>query len=556
MTGIRVVQIENDPPHSLNLWQGYEFNDEGYKILAARNKALFGDWKWSQYDNYDGWVSTSPLGVRLYYLVFSQYGFGIAQARFLNVFFGMLTLPFFYGFASRIGDRSTALVATLFLGLNFQFIMYNRLALLETFLTFFIVVTMYFAFVNWKMLWGTPKVLLCTIAFACGYLVKPSILVFGISILPGVAAVYWKTILAARSKMKLVPILMALVGLAVIYWFISPEVNTIVNMVFRIIISRPFSPVYVARNFIVEHLMRQPVLMFCVLVYLYYYLVNYRESVKELPVDLILISWVICGYIFITGLDSNYLRYYLQLLPVESYLAARGIALMSLGRLSIPKVSGQALALAGVLVFFEVSTILAGLIQLFLGNLNFGTDSGLSYTGNVILSSGASLMITSIFLIWLFRRSRKDQSIEFIFPNGRRWASSLIVLVLLVNLTQYLFWYADSKPTIVSYSRELTRITSDAIVGGQDAPMLCVANKLRCINIFFDINDDDEIMKIAPEYLLFRKESAFKRDFERRHPRLMNQAVLVMTYRFGSGLFAADGEVYKIDYGGVAASRI
>ena len=98
MVALRIVHIEHDPPHSLNLWQCFEFDDEGFKILSARNRVLFGDWKWSEYDNYDGWLKSSPLGVRLYYLTFFVFDFGIAQARWLNCFFGVLTLIFFFFF--------------------------------------------------------------------------------------------------------------------------------------------------------------------------------------------------------------------------------------------------------------------------------------------------------------------------------------------------------------------------------------------------------------------------------------------------------------------------
>jgi len=59
-TGMRLAHINADAPQDLTT-SAASYTDEGFKTYDARNHALYGDWKWTPDDEYEGWLTKSPL---------------------------------------------------------------------------------------------------------------------------------------------------------------------------------------------------------------------------------------------------------------------------------------------------------------------------------------------------------------------------------------------------------------------------------------------------------------------------------------------------------------
>ena len=114
-----------DPPWLSTI--GITWHDEGVWAHNARNKALFGQWRLDQWNP----MYVSPVFTGLEYLSFSAFGVGLWQSRVVSIVAGLAAT-----FALAIGLRAVAtpgvaLTGALLMAVNFTWVMYSRVALLE-----------------------------------------------------------------------------------------------------------------------------------------------------------------------------------------------------------------------------------------------------------------------------------------------------------------------------------------------------------------------------------------------------------------------------------------
>ena len=104
------------------------YADEGYKTYSARNLVLFGAYKWSPHDEYQGWYGRSALVTRLYVLAFRAAGVSLSTARYLSILFSTATvlLLFLSLLLLRRDFLPAALLASAFLALSFPYLMFSR----------------------------------------------------------------------------------------------------------------------------------------------------------------------------------------------------------------------------------------------------------------------------------------------------------------------------------------------------------------------------------------------------------------------------------------------
>jgi hypothetical protein len=82
-------------------FDGGAYCDEGYKTLDARNWILYGSIKWTDTDEYPGWLNDSPLTVWLNYLAFKYFGVSLFSARLVSLFFALGSCLLFYRLLTR-----------------------------------------------------------------------------------------------------------------------------------------------------------------------------------------------------------------------------------------------------------------------------------------------------------------------------------------------------------------------------------------------------------------------------------------------------------------------
>ena len=134
---LRLIHLNADPPASTFT---YFPIDEGWWVHNAKNKVLFGKWILDDYNT----MFYAPLFNYITYLSFKFSGVGISQARLASAVFGFLTLVFFYLFVKDLWNFKGALISVFLLGFSHVFLRYNRSALPETSMIFFIILSLYF----------------------------------------------------------------------------------------------------------------------------------------------------------------------------------------------------------------------------------------------------------------------------------------------------------------------------------------------------------------------------------------------------------------------------
>lgn len=122
---LRAVFPLADPPWLSSI--GITWHDEGVWAHNARNKALFGQWQVDQWNP----MYVSPIFTALEYVSFTTFGVGLWQARAVSVLAGIAAT-----FALALGLRAVAapgvaLTGAILLAVNFTWVMYSRVALLE-----------------------------------------------------------------------------------------------------------------------------------------------------------------------------------------------------------------------------------------------------------------------------------------------------------------------------------------------------------------------------------------------------------------------------------------
>ena len=114
-----------DPPWRSTI--GITWHDEGVWAHNARNRALFGAWRMDEWNP----MYVSPVFTGLEYLSFSAFGVGLWQARLVSVLAGVgAALAMALGLRA-IASPAVGLTGALLLAINFTWVMYSRVALLE-----------------------------------------------------------------------------------------------------------------------------------------------------------------------------------------------------------------------------------------------------------------------------------------------------------------------------------------------------------------------------------------------------------------------------------------
>jgi hypothetical protein len=130
---LRVHELELDAPNVIV--RGYtgqaHYRDEAAKAHEARNKAKWDRWSLSDVDEYEFWRAQSPSWVWGEYAWFRAFGVGLVQARAFVVVHSLVALALLIWLAMVRHGWPAAVAAALLLGLNWSYLVFSRLALME-----------------------------------------------------------------------------------------------------------------------------------------------------------------------------------------------------------------------------------------------------------------------------------------------------------------------------------------------------------------------------------------------------------------------------------------
>lgn len=124
---LRVVDVSADAWKDLD-WGTGIWTDEGFYAHNARNQILFGKPELDGFNNYN----LSPILHYIQVIVFTLFGVGLVQARWISIIASLLTCGFlFAGVRNDFGPRAAAF-SLMLLGLESSYVLYNRLGLMES----------------------------------------------------------------------------------------------------------------------------------------------------------------------------------------------------------------------------------------------------------------------------------------------------------------------------------------------------------------------------------------------------------------------------------------
>ena len=149
-----------DPPWLSPI--GITWHDEGVWAHNARNRVLFGAWV------LDGWnpLYVSPVFTALEFLSFSVFGVGLWQARLVSMVAGAAAAVALGAGLGAISSRRAALTGALLLAVNYTWLMYSRVALLEALMVAMLVASWWcYTRVSESWIWGPLAAMLALTAF-------------------------------------------------------------------------------------------------------------------------------------------------------------------------------------------------------------------------------------------------------------------------------------------------------------------------------------------------------------------------------------------------------
>ncbi|PIN83030.1 hypothetical protein COV61_04285, partial [Candidatus Micrarchaeota archaeon CG11_big_fil_rev_8_21_14_0_20_47_5] len=166
-------------------------------------------------------IDQAPLYFYLADVVYKIMGLSVFSARFLSLFFGMLSIPLLYLVVREIASKEHALISSAFLAFSGFHIAYT-IGDMGLAATFFILLFLYF-FIKLLKTGENKYLLLCSLTAALGTLIKSYMLIFAFSCgLYFIYSLYRKGGLDASSFLKKFPLKYLIASLILFLFFVSP----------------------------------------------------------------------------------------------------------------------------------------------------------------------------------------------------------------------------------------------------------------------------------------------------------------------------------------------
>ncbi len=333
-TAFRFIYINADAPGDIT-FSAATFTDEGFKTYAARNKVVFGNWKWSPDEQYESWLKKSPLSTWTYVKAFQLFGANIFSIRLISVLYSAATMLLLFVFLLRRFDRKTALLGLILFGSNYFSIIYNRMGFFETHLNFYLMLAVLGiaeAFsANNKIILRITSLVLGSFSIFMAFNIKVSFIVAFIAMLPAlILMLVSKRDTAGLQLNRLFVIITS--GIAFIYItlaYLGPltkKIQLLFNKkVFGSFVIKTFDPVHVAfgKAFHQEFIIVQPIVFLLGLFFARYTFYSFIIKRQQKITDLFLSSWLLFGFLILNLMSYHPARYFHMLtIPIVA-LAAR-----------------------------------------------------------------------------------------------------------------------------------------------------------------------------------------------------------------------------------------
>ena len=548
--GLRLFRLRADPPLNLS-WSHGIFTDGPATIAGARAKFLTGDWSFGS--------ARFPLLSVVTYASFKCLGLGLAPARLPFVLAGLLTILIVGLLVREEAGTRAGLLAALLVAVNYNLVMYSRLTLSESYLSLFMILSLYFwqkGLRSRRFLALSGLSLLIGIAFVKphGVYLLPALLL-GLLFLRGNER-HWRAVGAAA----LIFLSSFIAGLLAWLWFVFlPDWRLITGYLVDNLLTLPGSPLagLTLDNLVMRYLTcavesqlatRSPVVCLLAYGYLLYLLAQARSRWR--PVSPLVVStalWLLLGFGLLAFFNYRPLRYQLPLLLPACILAA--LALEGIFRARSLHVArdlgGGVLALAFFWLLFLCYNLLYNCLQMtrvVTSSRRLTNEPFLSTVEHHLLLSWAILL--TMLLTIAVQVGYHSKALAQVERIGRRMCRKLGVLLVAISVGLGCFHYSTwaAKPRYDCYrvSRDLGQILSEgATVAGPYAAGTGLENTLGAMCMLPpSARRIERYFERYPQvtHLLFLEFGSMDLALKQNYGEFLDACALVARYDFGTGV--------------------
>ncbi len=497
----RAAFITADPPPDLSI-SGALYSDEGFKTFAARNRALYGSWKWTPLDGYDGWVSKSPLSQYTYAGLFSLLGTGIAPIRMVSLLYSFAAAIIFFFFLKKQYGNETALWGLALYGLNYFNTMFGRMGFYEVHIIFYFMLAVF----SFSLMAGSKKArlkiayfMLFAAAITASWYIKRSIVIVAFASAPAfLLYLLNRSGVNKKAQQRIFMLFILAAGMIYLVAVHCPPAAAFLKTITRIQVGgttlgkyfsfRSFDPIYTAlgRGLYLEVIFLQPLTFFGAALYSLYAFFRYFRDEAPFDADVIFASWFIFGFLILSAMAYHPARYYLIITPPLFVMAIQ--ALRALPRLADflkrPLPPAYSLSLNAVKVLFVLYAVVVIAVQL----VPFQARRSVIHSLYPYLSRGqisplipyaAAVLVFLCLVVSAIVLNRK----KLYQLLGREKAGfALMSIILVFHLAQYGGWVLFHKSETVQLSQRLGRsLPENAIIAGSWSAQLVIENRLRAL---------------------------------------------------------------------------
>jgi len=543
---LRVLFLDCDPPPELSASGGY-FADEGFWTHNARNKILFGEWVSDEWNN----MYVSPILHCLTYASFSAFGVSFISARLVPVVLSILSIVVISIYFQRRGKRNISLLILLFLGLQYPFLVYNRIAIVETPAVFFLVLVFIFAVINlsWALFLAGFFAGIAYITKTTVFFVIPALYTF----------VLVRSILATCKSEDLLKtiitricILSSGIVVPITLWFFLihipyGEVIEGYNTYYRGMLL-PGSAAELLKNVFTQYFHiffnRTPVLLMLSHLYIFILVLELLDRKRQIPeYEIFSASIYIWGIIFLACFSYRPLRYYLPVVPAMAILVSVGltriirdgwdwlVSLFNWKRFLVFIVWFSYPVLINFILLWDRYVSNYTYLRRFLKEWPV---VGIWYPGMVLIC------ILGIFLCivaGIVYRAHRGRDIVFMKKTSIWFSIAVIFIFLVANVPKSLSWLLNPEYTIKEINRELAEYETDGVFSGQWAGAFCLETSHRVVPVFKGyLNFHSPFSKHTIRYLLLWKEYSRKENFFRNFPHATREARFIKYFEVKNSL--------------------
>lgn len=499
----RIVFLTADSPLWLS-WSTAPFTDEGSKAMHIRNFLLFGEKDMTKIQELcndcnlqlpiiiDNPIVNAPL-----ILFMNIFGINYFAIRMISVVFGLLSLLVFFFLIKEFFNEKTALLAVALLGFNFVFLMYNRIALLETPMTFFLIFSVFLwsrAFKQNSLLFS----ILSSLAFAFALLYKPITLAFVPAFLV-MQFLLFKNNANKNLKNLLINLFLFILPI-LLFVFFTPNFSILGDVASYqgaqglSDIARTAGIFFINRMFI-----QMPIFLLTAFIFAFYILIKFFEKKQFNALEIISIIWFFGMWAFFSLRAYQPPRYLIAVLPAMAVLSALFLTklfeLKRIEKISLPK------NLLSKIIFVFFFLIFVFGVSLYLNKFFLSNNSLQQITSGTIVFFPI-IAIIFLILIFVFNKFLLKRIGNFFYKN---LAIILLFFILLNSFIPFFLWLSNPQYSLQNANAEIAKMNNPRIIGLW-SESLCFESKFKCFAGADGTNLEYVFQQLKPTHILIGRD--------------------------------------------------